>query len=87
MTKKSRKRNYKKEYKDYHSKPAQKKRRAARNTARMKLEKEGRVELGDRQDVHHLDGNPQNNEPSNLQVRSESVNRADKEKKKKRNDL
>ncbi len=81
MAKKPKKRNYKKEYKDYHSKPAQKKRRAARNTARAKLEKEGRVKPGDKQDVHHEDDNPQNNKLSNLRIRSESANRADKKKK------
>lgn len=80
MVKKPKKRDYKKEYNDYHSKPAQKKRRAARNMARTKLEKEGRVKLKDKRDVHHKDDNPQNNKPSNLRVRSESTNRADKKK-------
>ena len=35
------KRNYKKEYDEYHGKPDQIKRRSSRNGARRKLEKEG----------------------------------------------
>ena len=37
----ARKRNYKREYSIYHAKPDQKKRRAARNTARRRLIKAG----------------------------------------------
>ncbi len=33
----TKKRNYKKEYRDYHSKPEQKKNRAKRNAARRKM--------------------------------------------------
>ena len=35
------KRNYKKEYANYHSKPAQKKNRAGRNAARAAVKKSG----------------------------------------------
>ncbi len=69
-------RDYKKEYKTYHSKPQQKKNRAARNAARSLLKKEGRVKKGDGKDVDHKDMNPQNNSKSNLRVQSKSVNRA-----------
>ena len=68
-------RDYKKEYKDYHSKPEQKRRRAARNAARRKMEKDGRVRKGDGKDVDHKDRNPKNNSKSNLRVQSKSKNR------------
>lgn len=48
-----RKRNYRKEYDEYHAKPAQKKRRADRNRARRKAEREGRVHKGDGMEVDH----------------------------------
>lgn len=38
-------RNYSKEYKTYHAKPAQKKKRAVRNAARKKLETTGTTSL------------------------------------------
>lgn len=69
-------RDYKKEYERYHSRPEQKKRRAARNTARRRMEREGRVRKGDGKDVDHKDGNPRNNSRSNLRVRSKSSNRS-----------
>ena len=47
-------RPYKKEYEQYHSKPEQKKNRAARNSARAKLMKEGKVKKGDGMDVAHV---------------------------------
>lgn len=46
-------RPYKREYEEYHSKPEQKKNRAARNAARAKLMKEGKVKKGDGKDVAH----------------------------------
>lgn len=70
------KRNYKKEYENYHSSPEQKKRRAARNTARRRMEKEGKVKKGDGKDVDHKSGNPKNNSRSNLTVKSKSSNRS-----------
>ena len=54
---KSRKRNYKKEYQDFHSKPEQKKRRAQRNAARAKLVKSGAVRKGDGKDIDHKNRN------------------------------
>lgn len=47
------KRDYKKEYREYHASPLQKKRRADRNRARRKALREGRVRKGDNKEVHH----------------------------------
>lgn len=66
-------RDYEKERK-YDGKPAVKKKRAARNRARYKLEKEGKVSKG--QDVDHKDGNPNNNKRSNLRAVPASKNRS-----------
>lgn len=49
-----RKRNYKKEYREYHALPAQKKRRADRNAARRKAMRKGLVRKGDNKEVDHL---------------------------------
>ena len=51
------KRNYKKEYKNYHSKPEQRKARSSRVMARRKMAKAGLVKKGDGKDVHHVNGN------------------------------
>lgn len=45
----TKKRDYKKEYRDYHAKPQQKKNRAARNKAR----KEMGLKVGDPREVDH----------------------------------
>ena len=71
-------RNYKEEYKHFHSKPDQKKRRAGRNAARRKLLKEGVVKKGDGKDVDHKNGNPRDNRLKNLRVMNKSKNRARK---------
>jgi len=62
-------RNYKKEYDNYHSKPEQKLRRAARNAARRS------VNAPKGKDVHHKDNNPMNNDKKNLSVVSQNYNR------------
>jgi hypothetical protein len=49
----AKKRNYRKEYDEYHAKPEQKKRRAERNNARRKAAKAGKVRKGDNKEVHH----------------------------------
>ena len=71
-------RNYKKEYENYQGKPNQIKKRAKRNAARRKLEKEGRVRKGDGKDVDHkrpiVKGG--GNGGSNLRVRARSSNRS-----------
>ena len=53
MPKKKRKRNYRKEYDDYHGTSEQKKRRAQRNRDRRKAERSGKVRKGDGKEVHH----------------------------------
>jgi hypothetical protein len=69
-------RNYKKEYKNYDGTPKVKKKRAARNTARRRMMKAGKVKKGDGKDVDHKDGNPRNNSKSNLRVQSAKKNRS-----------
>jgi hypothetical protein len=48
------KRNYELEYANYQGTPEQKKNRAARNAARAKLMKAGKVKKGDGKDVAHV---------------------------------
>lgn len=69
-------RDYKKEYKNYHAKPEQKKNRASRNAARSKAVKSGKAKKGDGKDVHHKNGNPRDNKSSNLTAKSKSKNRS-----------
>ena len=71
-------RNYKQDYEQFQSKPEQIKDRASRNAARAKEEKNGNVNKGDRKDVHHVDGNPQNNTSKNIRIGPRSKNRGDK---------
>ena len=68
------KRNYRKEYDIYHSKPAQRKARSSRVMARRKMAEAGLVKKGDGKDVHHTTGNPLNN--SKLAVKPASQNRS-----------
>ena len=68
-------RDYKSEYQNYHSQPLQKKNRAKRNLARRIMKRK----LGNSingLDIHHADGNPNNNSSSNLRVVSKSFNRS-----------
>lgn len=68
-------RDYKKEYRTYHGKPEQKKRRAGRNKARkLAVKKYGKAALRGK-DVDHKDRNPLNNSRSNLRIQSKSKNR------------
>jgi hypothetical protein len=68
-------RDYKSEYKNYHSKSKQKKNRAGRNGARAIMKKKlGSSILG--RDVDHKDRNPKNNNQSNLRLQSKSTNRS-----------
>jgi hypothetical protein len=68
-------RDYKSEYKNYHSQPLQKKNRAKRNLARRLMKRKlGNTING--KDVHHLDGNPNNNSTANLRVVSKRFNRS-----------
>ena len=68
-------RDYEAEYDDYHSLPEQKKRRAKRNAARRKLEREGRVSRGDGRDVNHKNRATLSNADSDLSVTSQKANR------------
>ena len=70
-------RDYKREYKKTHSSKKAKTDRAKRNSARRKMEKEGRVSKGDGKDVDHSVPLRKNgsNKKSNLRVVDKSVNR------------
>jgi len=67
-------RNYKKEYREYHSKHL--KDNNARHRARYDAEKAGKVRVGDGKDIDHKDNNPRNNSPGNTRVMSEKGNRS-----------
>ena len=68
-------RNYKKERENYHSRPEQMLRNAARKRARRQMEREGKAEKFDGKDVHHKDNNPLNNDKSNLSLVTQHYNR------------
>ena len=72
-------RDYRKEYDDYHGRPEEIARRAARNRARSKKEKRGFLSRFD--EVDHIDNNPENNSPDNLRVVSRHKNRTRSHKK------
>ena len=76
-------RNYKEEYKDFHSKPDQKKRRAGRNAARRKMTASGKVKKGDGKDVAHKKplAKGGSNKKGNLKVANRSKNRSFKRTK------
>lgn len=74
VTGRNKSRNYKKEYANYHSKPAQKKNRASRNAARTVAKKNGAKVAG--KDVAHRNGNPRDNRPKNLTTQPASRNRS-----------
>jgi len=67
------KRDYKKEYKDYHGKPEQRKQRAKRNQARTKMG----LKVGDKREVDHKKPlcKGGSNRKSNLRVVSRKTNR------------
>lgn len=67
------KRNYKKEYRNYHSKPSQIKNRSKRNKARKKMG----LKVGDKREVDHKKplSKGGSNKKSNLRVVSRSTNR------------
>lgn len=74
-------RNYKKEN-AWENQPAQVKDRVARNRARRKLEKAGKVHKGDGKEVDHKNLNPRDNSSGNLQVTSKHFNRSKQPKHK-----
>lgn len=67
------KRNYKKEYRDYHGKPQQRKNRAKRNKARASMG----LKVGDKREVDHKKplSKGGSNKKSNLRAVSRSTNR------------
>ena len=67
--------------KKYQSTTEQKKRRAARGRARYAAIKSGKARIGDGKDIHHKDGNPNNNKPSNTTSKSRASNRSFKRTK------
>lgn len=71
-------RSYRKEYDNYHSSDEQKKKRAARNAARRKMAKAGKVRKGDGKDVDHKTplAKGGGNGKGNLRVTSKSKNRS-----------
>jgi len=71
-------RNYAKEYREYHGRPEQIKRRAGRVMARrLMIKKKGKAAVAGK-DVDHKDRNPRNNSASNLRIESISKNRGRK---------
>ena len=71
------KRNYRKEYDNYHASPEQRERNAARLRARRLMVKKGKVKVFDKKDVHHKDNDPTNNDLSNLSVTTQKYNRTE----------
>ena len=70
-------RDYNREYKNYHSKPEQRKNRSSRNLARILMRKKLGVKAVKGKDIDHKDKNPRNNARSNLRIRTKSRNRSD----------
>lgn len=68
-------RNYEKEYRDFQGTPEQIERRSARNKARRKMEKLGKVKKGDGREVDHKNFDATDNRASNLRVLSKKANR------------
>lgn len=77
-------RDYDREYKRFQSSKKAKKDRAARNKARRKALREGKVHRGDDLEVDHKDSNPSHNSSSNLRVVTRKFNRSRKENSRRR---
>lgn len=70
-------RDYKREYELYQGKLEQKKNRAARNAARAKMMKAGKVKKGDGKDVAHVKAfDKGGNNTTGLRVEDKSANRS-----------
>jgi hypothetical protein len=77
-------RDYKKEYETYQGTEQQKKNRAARNAARAKMAKAGKVHKGDGKDVAHLKAfDKGGSNKDGVRVESASANRSFKRDSKK----
>lgn len=81
ILKKQRKRNYRKEYDEYHGTPKQRKNRSSRVLARRKMIKKVGEGAVNGKDVDHKDGNPRNNSEQNLRILAIKKNRASKKKR------
>ena len=66
------KRNYRKEYDEYHSKHL--KDNNARHRARYNAEKKGTVRVGDGKEIDHKNNNPRDNSAKNLRIVSRKTN-------------
>lgn len=71
-------RNYRSEYDNYQGTEEQKRKRAKRNAARRRMEREGRVHKGDGKDVDHKTpiAKGGGNGKDNLTVKDKSSNRS-----------
>jgi hypothetical protein len=70
------KRNYRREYKLFHSKTIQKKRRAGRNHARRLMLRLGKVKKFSLYDIDHKNHNTLDNRPKNLRIMTKYKNRS-----------
>jgi hypothetical protein len=72
------KRDYAKEYREYQGTPEQLKNQSMRHKARrLMIKKHGKAAVAGK-DIDHKDGNPRNNNVSNLRIMSKSENRSKK---------
>lgn len=69
-------RNYRKEYDNYHKKPAQRRRNDKRKQARRNMVKIYGKQALVGKDIDHKDRNPHNNSLSNLSIASIKKNRS-----------
>jgi DNA primase len=74
------KRDYKKEYLQYHAKPKEILRRSLRNKARNIMRKIHGIKIINK-DIDHIDRNPTNNKFSNLRIQSIKTNRSNNSRK------
>ena len=65
-------RDYKKEYREYHSKHL--KDNNARHRARYGAKTAGKVRVGDGKEIDHKDNNPRNNSSGNVRVMPRQAN-------------
>lgn len=77
----AKKRDYKKEYREYHGTAEQKKRRAQRNAARRKAARAGKVRKGDGKEVHHVGNNRKGKLGNKTRVVSKKYNRSKQPKR------